>query len=78
MGKWLRAKAVPTRGYAFRPGWHGTLAPVAPHLRTTGDRVWAEVEFRGAKHYSRPESQGGTWILAKEMKIIALHKQQQP
>ena len=73
VGTWLRASAHPTKGYAFRPGWHGTLTPDAPHLRQGGDRVWAEVEFRGAKLYLRPKSQGGTWILAKEMRVNALH-----
>jgi hypothetical protein len=74
LGKWLRAKFHPTKGYAPRKGWHGTLAPSAPHLRTTGDRVWAKVEFRGVQFFDRPVSQGGTWILANEMKVVALEQ----
>jgi hypothetical protein len=71
LGKWLTAENHPTKGYALRPGWHCTLAPAAPHLRTTGgDRVWARVELRGTQLYSRPESQGGTWVLAKHMKVL--------
>lgn len=73
IGKWLRAESHPTKGYAYRPGWHGTLEPKAPHLRCGGDRVWCEVEFKGVKLYLRPESQGGTWILAKEMRVNAIH-----
>lgn len=47
VGEWLCAEAHPTKGFAFRPGWHATLVPVAPHLRQGGDRVWAKVELDG-------------------------------
>lgn len=39
VGEWLDAEAHATRGYAYRPGWHATLRPAAPHLRQGGDRV---------------------------------------
>ena len=70
VGKWLKAESHPTKGYAYRPGWHCTLKPIAPHLRTTGpDRVWCRVSVTGVTSYARPESQGGTWLLAKKMRV---------
>lgn len=69
IGVWLEAEAHQTKGFAFRPGWHCTLKPVAPHLSTKG-RIWVEVEIEDYETYNRPESQGGTWVLAKKMKII--------
>lgn len=65
----LIAEPHQTKGFAFRPGWHCTLIPSAPHLSKKG-RVWVEVEVEDFKLYSRPESQGGTWILAQKMVII--------
>tara|TARA_R110000772_G_scaffold140530_1_gene249697 strand:- start:821 stop:1120 length:300 start_codon:yes stop_codon:yes gene_type:complete len=69
IGVWLPAEAHKTKGFAFRKGWHCTLEPVAPHL-SKKDRVWIEVEIEDYEHYKRPESQGGTWVLAQRMKII--------
>ena len=65
----LPAEAHRRKGYAFRPGWHCTLAPVAPHLSTKG-RVWCRVEVDNYETYARPESQGGTWVLAQQMRLI--------
>lgn len=70
IGEWLPAESHPTRGYAYRPGWHACLKPVAPHLRQGGDRTWCKVELLGVREYSRPESQGGTWILAQWLKVV--------
>jgi hypothetical protein len=69
-GVWLKAKPHRTPGYAFRPGWHATVRPVAPHLSLKG-RVWCRVRLRGVTEYIRPKAQGGTWLLAKQMKIEA-------
>lgn len=69
-GVWLPAEDRRTSGYAHRPGWHATLRPVAPHLRQNGNREWVRVLLRGIKLYDRPESQGGTWVLAQEMMVI--------
>jgi len=49
MGQWIDAESIPTKEFAFRPGWHSGVRPIAPHLmRKDGtmppDRVWAEVE----------------------------------
>ena len=66
---WLDAEEHQTKGYAFRKGWHCTLKPIAPHL-STKDRVWIEVEIEDWETYQRPESQGGTWVLAQRMKVI--------
>ena len=69
IGVWLDAESHPTKGYAFRPGWHTTSTPAAPHLSTKG-RVWAKVEIEDYKKFDRPKNQGGTWYIANKMKII--------
>jgi len=69
IGKWMVAENWPTKGFAVRQGFHCTLKPVAPHLSTKG-RVWVEVEVEDIEKYQRPESQGGTWVLAQRMKVI--------
>lgn len=33
-------------------------------------RVWVECEVEDWDSYNRPESQGGSWILAQKMKIV--------
>ncbi len=71
VGEWLPAEAHRRKGYAFRPGWHCTTAPVAPHLSTKG-RTWCKVTLKVTKSYNRPESQGGTWLLAQWMRIDAV------
>lgn len=68
VGEWLQAESHPTKGFALRPGWHCTVKPVAPHLSTKG-RVWCEVTVQKVKSYERPESQGGTWLLAEWMRV---------
>lgn len=69
-GEWLPAEAHPTKGFAVRPGWHACLAPKAPHLRTGGDRVWCRVDLEDTRLYNRPESQGGTWVLAGRLRVV--------
>ena len=69
VGEWLNAEAHPTKGFAFRPGWHCTLTPNAPHLSEKG-RAWFRVEVEDAKQYDRPESQGGTWVLANRLRVL--------
>jgi len=69
LGKWMDAEAHYKKGFAFRPGWHCTLKPVAPHLSKKG-RVWIKVEVLFYEKYERPESQGGTWVLAQRMKVL--------
>ena len=68
IGKWLKAEAHLTNGYAFRPGWHCTLKPVAPHL-SEKNRVWVKVSVKNATKIVRPDLQGGTWLLAKWMRV---------
>lgn len=74
VGAWLEAEDHPTNGFAHRPGWHCTLKPEAPHLKLNpkngAKRVWYEVEIEDYKLYNRPESQGGTWVLANRIKFI--------
>lgn len=72
--KWMGAECHPTKGFAVRPGWHCTLTPVAPHLKTdlkSGEtRKWFKVEVSGITTFQRPESQGGTWVLAEKLKVL--------
>ena len=69
IGIWIEAESHPTNGFAVRKGWHCTLKPVAPHL-SEKNRIWVKVEVEDYEYYNRPESQGGTWILAQKMKVI--------
>ena len=74
MGVWLDAGCHPTKGYAVRRGWHCTLAPVAPHLSSgpQSGRVWCRCEVEDYQRYARPESQGGTWLLAERIRILEI------
>lgn len=69
IGKWLKAEEHRTSGYKFRPGWHSTVAPVAPHLSEKG-REWYMIEIKDYDIHDRPESQGGRWFVSKRMKVI--------
>ena len=68
-GAWMKAEAHETKGFAFRPGWHCTSSPVAPHL-SEKDRVWMKVEITDYTEVKRPESQGGLWYLANNIKFL--------
>lgn len=74
MGQWMPAEDHPTKGFAHRPGWHATLAPIAPHLKENPKgslpRVWVEVDIEDYSKFERPQSQGGTWVLAQNMRVI--------
>lgn len=67
LGQWFDAKEVPTKGFAFRPGFHTTAAPVAPHLKESEKRVWCEVTIDDFEEEHRPVCQGGTWYLSNRM-----------
>jgi hypothetical protein len=67
--EWMKAECHPTKGFAYRPGWHCTFTPYAPHLNTNG-RVWVKCEVENWTKYDRPESQGGAWILAQDIKLL--------
>lgn len=69
IGEWLAAENHPTKGYAERPGWHCCSKPEAPHLSMKG-RQWLRVEIKDFYEFKRPKIQGGTWLIAKQMKII--------
>ena len=69
IGEWMDAEPYPTKNYKFRPYWHCTSQPEAPHLTEKG-RVWLLVEMEDFIEMQRPENQGGMWYLAKKMKII--------
>jgi hypothetical protein len=69
IGEWLPAEAHERKGFAFRPGWHCTFTPEAPHLSEKG-RVWMKCEVKDYVTYPRPESQGGSWVLANQIRFI--------
>lgn len=69
LNQWLPAEDHPTKGYAHRPGWHASPQPEAPHLSSKG-RQWYRVLLQGVKEEIRPASQGGTWLIARRMKVI--------
>lgn len=69
IGVWLQAESHPTKGFKYRPHWHCTSKPVAPHLSLKG-RQWYEVEMEDFEIFERPKSQGGLWYLANRIKII--------
>jgi hypothetical protein len=74
VGVWLEAEDHPTKGFARRPGWHCTPEPHAPHLamrpKHGPPRVWCRVELDGVIEYARPRAQGGTWLLAKRLRVL--------
>ena len=77
VGVWLDAECHPTKGFAKRQGWHCTLKEKnAPHLvlnkKNDVKRVWVKVEVEDYEFYNRPESQGGTWVLAQRMKVLEI------
>ncbi|HBG49460.1 MAG TPA: hypothetical protein DDW90_08175 [Cyanobacteria bacterium UBA9971] len=69
LNQWLEAEEHQTNGYAFRPGWHCCVKPFAPHL-SEKDRAWYKVEIENYEFFTRPESQGGVWVLAQRMKAL--------
>jgi len=69
IGEWMKAESHRTKGFAYRPQWHCTGKPVAPHLTEKG-RVWMKIEMKDFEVYARPEHQGGKWFLADNIKII--------
>jgi hypothetical protein len=68
-GIWLRSEYFFKAGFKFRPGWHVAPEPHAPHLKTEG-RVWRRVEIADFEELPRPEAQGGTWWIARWMRVL--------
>jgi len=69
-GVWLDAESHPTKGFAYRPGWHTMHDQSAPHLNAKDNRVWCKVGIKGYKRFTRPDTQGGLWFLAKQMMVL--------
>jgi hypothetical protein len=69
VGRWLEAEEHLTKGFTFRPGWHCTTQPKAPHLKIEGRR-WYKVEIEDFREFKKPEHQGGVWLLSKWIKVI--------
>lgn len=72
LNEWMEAEAHPTKGYAFRPGWHCCIAPEAPHLFKKERRVWARCLAQDTTMYQRPWNQGGAWVLAQKLKVVEI------
>lgn len=74
VGEWMKAEAHKTKGFAYRPGWHCTRIPKAPHLKEmlkSGEkREWWMVEIQDYEKRVRPEAQGGLWYLAQKIKFV--------
>jgi hypothetical protein len=68
VGRWVKAKAIRTAGFAYRPGWHACSTPTAPHLSKRG-RVWCRVSIADVREHRRPEAQGGLWYVAGWLKV---------
>lgn len=72
-GQWLKAKHVPTKGFAVRSGWHCVRKRFAPHLKINPvgkrRRVWLRISIREITQHLKPASQGGLWFTAKYMRI---------
>jgi hypothetical protein len=66
--KWVRARPIHKKGFKFRPGWHACSTQSAPHLSMTG-RVWCRVSLRGIQRHERPQSQGGLWYVARQLRV---------
>ena len=69
LGVWYEAEDHPTKGYTHRPGWHCGATPDAPHLSEKG-RTWFEVEVEDFYRFTRPQHQGGEWLIAKHMRVV--------
>lgn len=69
LDEWLEAEEHPTQGFTFRPKWHCTEKPEAPHL-SLKNRAWYKVEIEGITELQRPAIQGGVWYLADKLKIL--------
>jgi hypothetical protein len=69
-GDWLRAKhGMHKAGFAYRPGWHASVKPIAPHLTEVG-RQWFHVEISNFVRYKRPAKQGGLWYIAQYIRLL--------
>jgi len=74
IGEWLQAEKCHNRekdGFKYRPFWHCTAKPIAPHL-SKKNRVWVEIEMEDYTEYNRPEHQGGKWFLSERVKLIKI------
>ena len=74
VNKWIKAKLYPRKGFQTRMGWHCLATPNAPHLKMdlkNGEtRQFWKVEISSYEIFHRPESQGGKWFLAKNIRFI--------
>jgi len=70
IGEWVQAEEHETKGFAYRPGWHCTSEPNAPHIAPKPNRKWFKVEINDFTPFARPDNQGGMWYLAKRMRVL--------
>jgi len=67
--EWYAAEEHPTKGYAYRPGWHCCHSKSAPHL-SKKNRVWCEVDINDFTEHVRPANQGGVWYTSNWLRIL--------
>jgi len=68
--EWLPAEFHPKKKFKPRKGWHCCSTPQAPHLSIKG-RIWCKVEISDYSELVRPDSQGGIWYIAENMKVLS-------
>jgi len=68
---WYDAEEHYTKGFKFRPYWHSTEFPEAPHL-STKNRVWVKCEIEDYHEIIRPQAQGGKWFLSNRIRFIEI------
>ena len=74
LNQWIPAEeGHHKKGFAYRPGWHASTQPTAPHL-TMKNRVWCKVLVKDFVELHRPESQGGLWLLASYINVLEILK----
>ena len=69
LNEWMKAEEHETKGFKFRPYWHCTSEPKAPHL-SIKNRAWYEIEMKDFTEMKRPKNQGGLWFLSNNIKIL--------
>lgn len=70
IGEFIEAKMHNPKKLAYRPGWHTTEKPFAPHIKEKENRRWYKVEISDYYELNRPQFQGGKWFIAQKMKVI--------
>ena len=70
LDKWYRSSPYYHPKLKFRPGFHATLKPYAPHIKIKKNRAWYKIDVEDYTFFDRPACQGGKWLVCKKMKIL--------